>query len=135
MPPLWTPARVQVALERLVLRAALARRRARWLARLVDASIAWREPGIDATRLVVLEHGDVVLRTAIEPDAIPPIPPGHARPLLDRQQGFTIARFDRVRVLTTELKRLVGDGAFVVVRFGPRSMLTGARLARILSWL
>lgn len=135
MSSVWTPERVQVRLEWLVLRAALARRRARWLTRLVDASIAWREPAANAARLIVIEHGEIVLRTDIESDAPPPVPPGHARPVFDRHQGFTIARFDRLRVLTTELKRLVCDGAPVAVRFGLGSILTGTRLARILSWL
>lgn len=40
----WTPELVQVSLEWLALRAALARRRAMWLTRLVDVSVVWREP-------------------------------------------------------------------------------------------
>lgn len=38
----WTPEFVQVSLEWLALRAALARRRAIWLTRLVDTSLVWR---------------------------------------------------------------------------------------------
>jgi DNA polymerase-3 subunit epsilon len=48
----WTPELVHVSLERLVLRAALARRRAIWLTRLVDASVVWREPGAARARLM-----------------------------------------------------------------------------------
>src|SRR5688572_24916542 len=39
-----TPELVQVSLERLALRAALARRRAIWLTRLFESSVVWREP-------------------------------------------------------------------------------------------
>lgn len=50
-------------------------------------------------------------------------------------ERLTIARFDRLRVLTTELKRLSADRAFVAVRFGHGPDFSGTRLARALSWL
>ena len=46
----WTPEFVQVSLEWLALRAALARRRAIWLTRLFDSSVVWREPGDSCVR-------------------------------------------------------------------------------------
>ena len=57
----WTPEFVQVSLEWLALRAALARRRAIWLTRLFDSSVVWREPGDSCARLIVIENGEVVL--------------------------------------------------------------------------
>jgi hypothetical protein len=133
--PAWTPEQVQTSLEWLALRAALARRRARWLTRLVDASIVWSEPGFTGARLIVIENGEIGLRAAIEAGATPPIPPGHRRPVTGRHEAFTVARFDRLRVLTTELKRLVAEGAPVALRFGPASPLDGARLGYALSWV
>jgi hypothetical protein len=59
----WTPELVHVSLEWLALRAALARRRALWLTRLVDASMVWREPGAARARLTVIERGEIVLST------------------------------------------------------------------------
>ncbi len=53
----------------------------------------------------------------------------------ERHAGFTIARFDRLRVLTTELRRLAAKGNPVCVRLAPRATLSGERLARILGWL
>jgi hypothetical protein len=126
---------VQLSLEWLVLRAALARRRAGWFARLVDASLTWREPGDGGPRLLVIENGEIVVRAAIALDASPPVPPGHARPIAARHASFTVARFDRLRVLTTELKRLVAAASPVAVRFGPAPPLDGARLAGLLAWL
>jgi DNA polymerase-3 subunit epsilon len=135
----WTPDRVQLALEWLVLRAAHARRRARWLTRMVDAAIVWSEPGTDGARLIVIENGEIIIRESIEagPDTgtAPPIPPGAARSTSARHEGFTIARFDRLRVLTTELKRLVAEGAPVSVRFSRAPALSGKCLAAALSWL
>jgi hypothetical protein len=46
-----------------------------------------------------------------------------------------MACFDRLRVLTTELKRLVAAGAPVALRLGDPPALTGARLAAALSWV
>ena len=61
---IWTPEFVQVSLEWLALRAALAQRRAIWLTRLFDASLVWREPGDSRARLLVIEKGEVALNAA-----------------------------------------------------------------------
>jgi hypothetical protein len=131
----WTPGSVQLSLEWLVIRVALARRRAVWLTRLADATVAWCEPGASLGRLLVIENGEVIVRASADPDVAPPIPPGHGRAAAARQAAFTVARFDRLRVLTTELKRLVSAGAPVAVRWGASPPLANARLAALLAWL
>src|SRR5262245_48342588 len=75
----WTPELVQLSLEWLALRAALARRRSTWLTRLVDSSVVWTEPGSSGARLIVIEKGEVVVNADIDAGATPPIPPGYAR--------------------------------------------------------
>jgi DNA polymerase-3 subunit epsilon len=135
VPPMWTAQDVEVSLEWLALRAALARRRARWLRRLVDATVVWSEPGADGARLIVIENGEIVVREAVERGTMPPVPPGRGRPVAARHEAFTVARFDRLRVLTTELKRLVSEGAPVAVRFGVAPALAGGSLAHALSRL
>ena len=57
----WTPELVQLSLEWLALRGALARRRAIWLTRLIDASVLWTESGTAGARLIVIEKGEVVV--------------------------------------------------------------------------
>jgi DNA polymerase-3 subunit epsilon len=131
----WTPELVQRSLEWLSLRGALARRRAIWLTRLVDASVVWTEPGTAGARLIVVENGEVVLNVNVETNAAPPIPPGYARSVAARREVFTVARFDRLRVLSTELKRLVGAGAPVALRLGLAPPLADARLASVLWWV
>ena len=86
----WTPELVHVSLEWLALRAALARRRAMWLTRLVDASMVWRESGSARARLMVIEGGEIVLSADAAPDGPPPIPPGHHRPVKARRELFTM---------------------------------------------
>ncbi len=129
------PADIQSDLERVALRAALARRRAKWVTRLVDAAIGWREPGADRARLIVIEDGEIVTREWVAHDMPPPIPPGHARRRDARHEGFTVACFDRLRVLMTELKRLLAEGAPVALRLNDRRPLTDAHLAAALSWV
>src|SRR5262245_31829828 len=131
----WTPALVQVSLEWLALRAALARRRAMWLTRLVDASVVWCEPGAARARLMVIERGEIVISTDADPDGTPRIPPGYQRPVMARRELFTVACFDRLRVLTTELKRLVVAGSPVALRFGIAPALADTRLAAALWWV
>lgn len=131
----WTPELVHVSLEWLALRAALARRRAMWLTRLADASVVWREPGAARARLIVIEGGEIVLSTDADPYGSPPIPRGYQRQVMARRGLFTVACFDRLRVLTTELKRLVAAGAPVAVRFGIAPALADARLAATLWWV
>jgi DNA polymerase-3 subunit epsilon len=131
----WTPEFVHVSLEWLALRAALARRRAIWLTRLFDSSVAWCEPGDICARLIVIEKGEVALRAAWDTCTPPPIPPGCHRPVAARREGFTLASFDRLRVLTTELKRLIAAGAPVALRLGVGLALDASRLASALWWV
>jgi len=132
---LWTPEFVQVSLEWLALRAALARRRAIWLTHLVDSSVVWREPADRCARLIVLENSEVVLSGAVGANATPPIPPGYRRPVAARREAFTLGSFDRLRVLTTELKRLVAAGTPVALRLGAGPALDESRLASALWWV
>ena len=132
---IWTPEFVHVSLEWLALRAALARRRAIWLTRLADSSLVWREPGDSGARLIVIEHGAVALSAAVDATASPPTPPGHRRPAVARREAFTVASFDRLRVLTMELKRVIAVGAPVSLRLGAGPALDEARLASALWWV
>jgi hypothetical protein len=52
-----------------------------------------------------------------------------------RRASFTLASFDRLRVLTTELKRLIGAGAPVALRLGAGPALDDSRLAAALWWV
>jgi DNA polymerase-3 subunit epsilon len=131
----WTPELVQVSLEWLALRAALARRRAIWLTRLFDSTVVWREPDGECARLIVIENGELVLNRTVDADATPPIPPGFRRHVRARREAFTLDRFDRLRVLTTELKRLIAADARVALRLGVGPALDASRLASALWWV
>jgi DNA polymerase-3 subunit epsilon len=131
----WTPELVQASVERLTVRAALAGRRAIWLTRLWDSTVVWREPGDGSARLIAIENSEIVLRAAVDANATPPIPAGGTRPVAARHEAFTLASFDRLRVLTTELKRLIAAGAPVALRLGAGPALDRSRLASALWWV
>jgi DNA polymerase III subunit epsilon len=53
----------------------------------------------------------------------------------ETKEAFTLASFDRLRVLTTELKRLIAAGAQVALRLGVGLALDESRLASALWWV
>jgi len=75
------------------------------------------------------------LSGAVDAHATPSIPPGYRRPVAARREAFTLASFDRLRVLTTELKRLIAAGAPVALRLGAGPALDESRLASALWWV
>src|SRR5262250_2231385 len=101
---------------------------------LVDAAVRF-ERGDSCARLIVIEEGEVALNAAADAHAPPPIPPGYRRPAAARREVFTLASFDRLRVLTTELKRLSAAGAPVTLRLGVGPALDESRLASALGWV
>jgi hypothetical protein len=133
--PAWDSERVTRGLEETVVRAAHAVRRGRWLVRLSESSLAWAEPGRERRRLIVIRGGAVAARAYLEPGAPVPVPPGHARPLGERRAAFDLATFDRLRVLTTEVRTLVAEAGRVALRLGPRARLSRRRLQVVLRWI
>jgi DNA polymerase-3 subunit epsilon len=117
----WDPLRVARHVERALVQAYRAYRRAHWLCLLHDCDVVYREPSAERVRLLEVRQGAVVGARDATLDHTPasrlrPSPLG-PRPAFDR------AKYDRLRVLTTELKRIVRDGGVVCVHWGPRRRL------------
>ena len=133
--PAWDEERVGQALEETVVRAAHAVRRARWLVRLCECSLAWVEPGAPTRRLLVIRAGEVAERADLAAGAAVPVPPGRARLAAERRAAFDLARFDRLRVLTTELRVLAAATDSVELRLGEHARLSRRRLQAVLRWV
>jgi DNA polymerase-3 subunit epsilon len=129
----WDADDVHERLADVVLVLAHVLRRARWLCALAESSVAFVDGA--AARLLVLERGAVIESRDHEPARVLPVPPGWARTADDRRASFDLAAFDRLRVLSTELRRVAEGGAPVAVRFDARSWLSGDRLRRRLAWV
>jgi len=133
--PAWDEERVCQALEETVVRAAHAVRRARWLVRLCECALAWAEPGAATRRLLVIQAGEVAERANLPAGAAVPVPPGHAREAAERRAAFDLARFDRLRVLSTELRVVAAATDCVELRLGEHARLSRRRLQAVLRWV
>jgi DNA polymerase-3 subunit epsilon len=129
----WNADDVHERLAEVVLTLAHVLRRARWLCALAESSVAFVDGG--AARRLVLEGGAVIERCDHQPQDTLPVPPGWARSADERRASFDLATFDRLRVLSTELRRVADGGAPVAVRFAARRVLAGERLRRALAWV
>ncbi len=106
-PPGWDPSRIVRYLERSVLVGGQLLRRARWLTSLCDSALAYAEAG--AWRKATIERG-VIGRFEDAGGTTPFADPPPWRPWRERQRSFDGASYDRLRVLTTELRRVLDEG-------------------------
>ena len=118
----WDPERVARHIERALAQAYQAYRRARWLRRLHDCDVVYREPTETLARLLLIREGALAQASDVPPRWVPTHcvraeAEPHALPAFDR------AKYDRLRVLTSELKRIARDGGDVAVHFGPSSSI------------
>lgn len=99
----WDPERVARHLERAAAQAYRAVRRARWLRLLHDSDVAYREPAASELRRLRIRDGAIAVEA------------GDGAEVAASPAVFDRARYDRLRILTTELKRIVRDGGEVVM--------------------
>jgi hypothetical protein len=127
----WDPPRVARHVERAVAQAYQAYRRARWLHLLHDCDIVYREPNAPNARLLRLRDGALVEAGEVSPDWAP-TERARPTPLPGAFASFDRAKYNRLRVLTTELKRVARDGGHVSVHFGPRQAIANRWLPGLL---
>lgn len=126
----WDPERVARHVERALAHSFQVYRRARFLRLLETCDIVYREPGGKHARLLRLRAGALSEAADVAADWVPSERARH------RVYGgvalFDRAKYDRLRVLTTELKRIVRDGGSVVVHFGPSTRIAPRYLPGLL---
>jgi hypothetical protein len=127
----WDPERVTRHLERAAAQAYRAFRRAPWLRLLHDCDVVYREPGAACPRTLRIRAG-AIASPGEDPrhgaddvgDDRGPLPIEHhaVETSVTGSPSFDRARYDRLRILTTELKRILRDGGdvCVVTRTGRR---------------
>ncbi len=119
---------VEERLARLLADAARQVRMAAWTDLLADSSVSWTVRGGRVRRLT-LHRGAVVRAAWEEPGA------GSAGPPAEGAGRLTEGRLTRVRLLTSELRRLVAAGATVTVTLPTGRELGGERLERLFSMI
>jgi DNA polymerase-3 subunit epsilon len=128
----WDGPRVCRHLERAIAQSYQVLRRASWLCLLAHSAVAYREPGSASTRFLVLQDGEVARAGELAAGATLSAPTPTARTRLSTQRSFDAARYDSLRILTTELKRILRDGGEVEIRLSRNHAFSGARLAQLL---
>lgn len=133
----WTPQAIADTLDHMMMHAAFLIRRARWFALLCESCLVWgsvEEPGV-LKNFIVFENGFVVERGILTGDAQLPLPPGWRRSIRDRRTIFDIATYDRMRVVTTEIRRLIGEDRMVQLCLWPDTVLKPPQLQKLLAWV
>jgi len=133
----WTPEVVCGALTGLVRSASLLFRRARWYLMLSESAIVWEEKqkAEPVERVLVFSSGKPVGSRPLHGNEAVHLPPGFRKRYWGRQKCFSIMTFDRMRVLTTEVRRLLSENRKVSLLLGQRTRLWSDDLARVLQWV
>jgi hypothetical protein len=130
----WDRDRVVRHLERGVLHGYQLLQRARWLCLLYDSIVVFREPGSERPRLLCVRGGQLAEArdVAAEEPTVRLVP---TTSLAQRKGTFDRSQYDRLRTLTSELKRVLRDGGTAAVGVGPARWLTGEQLDGLLLWV
>jgi DNA polymerase-3 subunit epsilon len=133
----WTPADVAGAIEGMLMRSAYLLRQARWFCLISESSLAWApaDHPHELKNLVIFEKGQISDTAVLYPGQKPPEPPGVNRSWPKRQQNLDLFAWDRLRVVTTELRRLIGEGRNIELRLGKERCLTYSGLEKALKWV
>jgi DNA polymerase III subunit epsilon len=123
----WTPVDVVRAIESLLMHTAHMLRRVRWFKLLCDSQLTWSLANDPMTlHRLVFENGRVVYgRTTCDSK------------LLEKSDrgDMDLSTYDRMRVLTTELRRLVCEGRTIELGFSSKRILAASDLKRALRWI
>jgi DNA polymerase-3 subunit epsilon len=133
----WTPESVAKSIGHMVMHSAHLIRRARWFCLLSESTLAWEkaaQPG-PLINLIVLEGGSLGKRGAVKPPDDISVPPRFDRAFHRRQTHLSLITYDRLRVLTTEMRRLISENRVVELRLGPTVTLRNDELKRALRWV
>ena len=116
----WTPEAVAGTIERMIRHSAHLIRRARWFCLLSESSLSWT-PAAESgknQRLVVFENGAVIKQGEVKATVKAMIPPGYAKSFRARQKSIDLITYDRMRVVTTEIRRILTEGRNIELRLG-----------------
>jgi len=133
----WTPERIVKVLKSIVRLGAFQIRRSRWFCRLSESSLVWTPVVGDAEvrNLIVFKGGIPLFKDPLSSSETVPLPSGHKKSLVERQKNFDLLVYDRMRVTTTEIRRLIQEGRTVELYLHPGVCLRNEHLQRMFQWL
>lgn len=135
--PAWTPGTIAKVMDSMLTRAARLIRRARWYSILSESCLAWTPAGNAAgsRNMLMIESGSIIRRDILPAGSKIPLPQGFGRSWHDRRNNIDFGTYDRLRVLTTELRRLVCEDRSIELRLRPNAVLSSTELMKFLPWV
>jgi hypothetical protein len=130
----WTSESAAVAVENAVSQCARMIRRGQWFCRLSESTVTWSPPDASGVyRCIAFSRGRILadMGNAQESGANP----DYDMPSLQRLACFDIGVYDRMRVATTELKRLVAERRDIELHLSLKGAVSRSRLASMLAWI
>jgi hypothetical protein len=133
----WSPEKIAAALNHNLRIGTYMIRRSRWLCLLTESSLAWEVSGETKGRknLVTFQNGLAHFGRPIPPNTEIPVPPLFSKSRLARQNNFDTFTYDRMRIVTTELRRILGENRCAELLIRPECLLKSDQLRRILPWV
>jgi DNA polymerase-3 subunit epsilon len=133
----WTPERVARALESVLSRSSFLLRRSLWFCMLSESSITWKLGNGSSSEkmLMIIHNGTIKKHTSVPIHQATPIPPGFRKGFIARRRNFDLAAYDRMRVLTTEIRRLIKEDRLLELRLSTQACVKADRLLRFLQWM
>lgn len=131
--PVCTPGSVCHLIESNVARGAHEICRARWLVLLSESSFGWQESSAKSKNkfLIVFERGQVLYSRQVNTEELP-VPPGYRMTHEEKQRSFDLMTIDRMRVVTTEIRKMVSNDIWVRLRLSPNNVLDNNAIIRVL---
>ena len=133
----WTAERIVRILKSIIRLSAFQIRRSRWFCRLCESSLVWTPSTGESEpkNLIMFKGGTPIIEESLSPSDKVPLSSGHANSLIDRQENFDLYVFDRMRVTTTEIRRLIQEGRSIELHLHPDVCLRNEQLKRMLQWV
>lgn len=132
----WTPEIISNLLESHISRGFHALRKARWLTWLTESTIVWREKTNKKIKrfVLVIEKGVLKKHRTLQYDRRIPFPPGRKKKFSQRQKNFDLMAFDRMRIVATEIRKMLNNDQFVNVVLRDKILDEGI-LKKIYKWI
>jgi hypothetical protein len=132
----WSPELISDTIEAVFRRAAHQIIRGRWLCLLTESTISWRlTDDAETMRMIAITDGQIVSRENMPVSASPPPSRSWRKPCRKRQRSFDIGVYDRLRIITGELRRLQSSDRLCTVVYNPAHSMSAVELERILPWV
>jgi len=134
--PVWTPGSVCHLIESNVARGAYEIRRACWLVLLSESSLSWQEANARGLSkfLIVFERGQVLYSRQADTQVLP-VPPGYRMTYEEKQRSFDLMTVDRMRVVTAEIRNMVSNNTYVMLRLSPTNVLDHDAIIKVFKWV